>query len=290
MPSCSAMADRTSSVFTRRLAGSRSSPISSSGVWLESWRYRSSPIRCSARRARSSSRMISTSFAIMTSGSSTVAFEVAKSMIRSPNWWLGLDFGPADRGRPGPPTRSSSTVWPSLTDAANASSSSGRTRSRRSVRVTLKCAVLAARVLDPVVIGEGQVELDGLVHPQADDMVLPAGDHPVLAQDERQAVGGAAVEWLAVDRAPERDRHQVALLRRPRSSTGRRVACWPQQLLDDRRHVLIGDRRDLEAEGVVGVGARLDRRSDGHDRREPCRVALAHGRRCRSRPPAGRSG
>ncbi len=142
---------------------------------------------------------------------------------------------------------------------------------------------LAGQGLDAVVVGEWQVELAGLIHGEPDQLVLPAGDHPVLAENERQPISRSAVKRLAVDRAAERDRDQVAL-GRPAVVHRAQRGLLAAELVDDDRDVVIGHRRDLEAEGIVGVGAEGDRGANRDDRGEPGRDRPRAPSRRRSRP------
>ncbi len=134
---------------------------------------------------------------------------------------------------------------------------------------------LALEVLDPIVIGEGDVEALRLVDRHADQVRLPAGDHAVLADHQRQPIGRAALERLVVDRPDELDRRHVPLGRGTvvdRPQGGLLLA----QLGDDALHLLIGDGWNLQGEGVAGVGAQRHLRPDRHRRRESDRLTLRH--------------
>ena len=165
--------------------------------------------------------MISISFATMTSGSSTVALEVAKSMIRSANSWRASASAacPSPPGSPPaarPPSRARPRSWRTRRRARAGASPGGRA-------AHLEMRLLALELLDPVVIGEVDVEALRLADLHPDEVVLPAGDHPFLADYERHAIRRAALERLAVDRADEL--HAAMSPAARRSSTGRSVAC-----------------------------------------------------------------
>ena len=147
------------------------------------------PIRCAASRLRSSSRMISISLAIITSGSSTVALAVAKSMIRSANWWRASS-APRRASASRISARSSSTVV-ELADALRelvvqlgqdplAQVEQGH------LEVGVPCPAAprpgshrGRSMSKPFVLAD--------LHP--DQVLLPAGDHPVLADHQRQPIG-----------------------------------------------------------------------------------------------------
>ena len=169
-------------------------------------------MRCWASRVRSSSRMISISLATMTSGSSTWRWCVAKSMIRSPKAWRASAVGPllhrvADLGA-------------QLVDGLDVADRCGelvvhlgQELLAQVEQLDLEVRLLAAQLLDAVVVGEGDVEALRVADRHPDQLVLPAGDHAVLADDERHAIGAAALERLAVDGADELHAGDVAVLR-----------------------------------------------------------------------------
>ena len=66
-------------------------------------------------------------------------------------------------------------------------------------QLDLEVSLLALQLLDPVVVGEGDVEALRLADLHPDQVVLPAGDHAVLADDERHPIRRPALERLAVD-------------------------------------------------------------------------------------------
>ena len=176
----------------------------------------------------------------------------------------------AARGSPGGGRPSSAK---SPIDRANSSSASGMTFSRSSLSSTAKWADGAGEVRLAVVGREVDVELGRVADREADDVVLEAGDEPVLAQDERHPLGRAALERDAVAGPDETDDRVVALL-------GRTLPGGPErgvlvaQLVDDRRHLGVVDRLDLRREVEVAVVAEGHLRRDLDERREPERLAL----------------
>ena len=91
--------------------------------------------------------------------------------------------------------------------------------------------VLAGELCLAVVVREADREGLLLVLGQADQVVLEARDHPLVADDQRQPLRRGALDRLAVQPALERDHGEVALLGRPaldRHERGLLVA----QLLD----------------------------------------------------------
>ena len=125
--------------------------------------------------------------------------------------------------------------------------------------------VLAGQRRLAIVGREGQRERPLLVLDHALERLLEAGDHAVGSQPEGVALGRAAFEWHAVTPPDEADDRVVALLGAAtldRDEAGVLLA----ELFDDALDLLVVDLVDVDAEGVVGVGAELDLRSDGqHD-------------------------
>ena len=245
-------------------------------------------MRCWASRVRSSSRMISTSLATITSGSSTVALLTAKSMIRSPNTWrasASARCSIASRIS----ARSASSVSTSLTELGEVVVTLGQELLAQVEQLDLEVRELAAQLLDPVVLGEGDVEALRLADLEADQLLLPAGDHPVLADDDRQPIGAAALERLAVDGADELHAGDVALRRRPAIDRPQRRLLLAQ-LVDDLLDLLVGHLRASRGR----TSSRCTRRARTSGRTGTVAVNVtgcpSATRRDRCRPPGCRSG
>ncbi len=76
----------------------------------------------------------------------------------------------------------------------------------------LEDRVLAGQVGLAVILGKGHLDLYVVAGLGADQLILEAGEELVRAQFEVMALGGAALESLAVDRTGEVDYHHVAVL------------------------------------------------------------------------------
>ena len=121
--------------------------------------------------------------------------------------------------------------------------------------------VLAGQRRLAIVGREGQRERPLLVLDHALERLLEARDHAVRSQPEGVALGRAALEGHAVTPPDEADDRVVALLGAAtldRHEAGVLLA----ELVDDALDLLVVDLVDVDAEGVVGVGAELDLRSD----------------------------
>ena len=126
---------------------------------------------------------------------------------------------------------------------------------------------LAAQRLLGVVIGERDVELGRLPHPESLEVRLEARDEPLLAEDQRHPLAAAALERLAVTRALERDHRVVAVAGATVLDRGEGTVLVAQ-LLDDLVDPRIVDRLDLGPEVEIAEVAQLDLRADGDGRRE----------------------
>jgi hypothetical protein len=124
-----------------------------------------------------------------------------------------------------------------------------------------------------IVVREGDIELGRLTDPQTDQVRLEAGDEPLLADDDRHPVGGAALERLAVARPDERDHRVIAVLGAPVLDRGERRVLVPQ-FLDDPVDLRVVDRLDLGPEVEVRVVAERHLRPDLDGRLEDDRLAL----------------
>ena len=124
-----------------------------------------------------------------------------------------------------------------------------------------------------VVVGEGDVELGRAADLEPDEVRLEARDEPLLAEDQRHPLGGAALERLAVAGPDERDDRVVAVLRAAALDRGQRRVLVAQ-LLDDLVDPGVVDRVDLGPEVEVLVVAELDLRADLDGRLEDERLAL----------------
>ena len=71
--------------------------------------------------------------------------------------------------------------------------------------------LLAGEVLGAVALGEGDLDLRLVAGLHADELLLEAGDEAARAEHQREVLGGAALEGLAVDLAVEVDHHLVAV-------------------------------------------------------------------------------
>ena len=209
--------------------------------------------------------MISISLVTITSGSSTVALVVAKSMIRSPNAWRASASARV--------CHRIADLRPQLVKGLHVADALdelvgdlGQQLLPQVEQLDLEVRLLALQLLDPVVVGEGDVESLRLADLHPDEVVLPARDHAVLADDERHAIRRATVEWLAVDRAGELHAGDVASLRGTvvdRPQRGLLLA----QVGDDLLDLLIGDARESRAR----TGSRCRPRARRQDERAPWR-------------------
>ncbi len=112
-----------------------------------------------------------------------------------------------------------------------------------------------------VVVGERDVEFALLADAHPEQVVLEPGNEPVLTDDQRHPLSGAALESLAVARALEADHDVVALLHAP-VLDGLEYRVLVAQLVDHLVDPGVVDRLDLRGEVEVAVVAELDRWSD----------------------------
>ena len=81
-------------------------------------------------------------------------------------------------------------------------------------QLDVEVRLLAAKLLHAIVVREGHVEGFGVADAHAHELLLPAGDHASLADHQRQPVGGAPLEGLAVDGPLELHGRHVPVLGR----------------------------------------------------------------------------
>src|SRR5439155_2530343 len=132
---------------------------------------------------------------------------------------------------------------------------------------------LAGEVRVGVVIGEGDVELDPVAQPNADDVIFEAGNQTLVAQDQRHAFRAAALERDSVPTPGVADDHVVAL---PGGSVldGCQRSVLVAPLVDHLVDGHIRDLLDLGLEVEVAVVTQLDVRPNGHGRAEDQRLAF----------------
>ena len=128
--------------------------------------------------------------------------------------------------------RSASTSAKSPSVPMKSSSSSGRTFSRSSRSSTAKWADLPGELGLGVVVREGDVELGRAADLEPEEVGLEARDQPLLAEDERHALGRPALERLAVARPDERDDRVVTVLGAAVLDRGKRRVLVAQLLED----------------------------------------------------------
>ena len=124
-----------------------------------------------------------------------------------------------------------------------------------------------------VVVGEGDVELDRIARLETDEVLLEPGDEPLLADDERHPVRGAAVEGDTVTGPDEADDRPVSLGRRALLD-GAEGCLLVAELVHDALDLGIVDGFDLGLEREAGVVTQLHLGAHRDGRLVPERLAF----------------